>query len=64
MGRRPALYDLDPDTGEATGLVLWFCSDRCRRDFVRGATGAGILRAGWDAEATDEHRCAHCKTRL
>lgn len=30
----PVIYDLDPETGEATGMVRPFCSDECRNAFI------------------------------
>lgn len=30
----PVIYELDPDTGEATGVVRPFCSDECRNAYI------------------------------
>lgn len=58
------IYEKDPETGEANGVIHFYCSSFCRdRDFERMVTHCH-LEAGEDVLADDGLVCEYCGTRI
>lgn len=58
----PVLYQVDSMIGEATGIVHWFCCDKCREEGdCKIPLDHGIaLSKGNDSNASDGTVCENC----
>lgn len=57
----PALFVIDPTSGEADGTVYHFCTDKCRNEFN---VGTGQVKAADSKDFVDGTVCDECGNEL
>lgn len=59
--RHPVIYEIDPDTGESTGQIYWFCEVQCRLEWMHSQDLVdGTWSFGFDSMSCLSTVCDNC----